>query len=303
MGTTTGDDLDRWIARLRAIPDEHRELTVGPAQAEREFGVDGELAEELTRRGLPCARGDDGPLLWSSDLQYIGLRLGCARLYEGALNRWVGALTAFSARAATPLAIRCTAYAPPGTTIELLAPDGQRVRAKAGPRGSSPLGFEATMRGDVSLPAELERALAELLADIAGYDFCWLWPPLETDLAFARRTRLANCRSAAGVLVEEAPRLGVEARLAYGLLVAPPYSTPHNWSEVRAEDGSWVPLDPLLLSLLKRFSELDAADWPPHRSPGAILLRLADPGTPLVTAVETGTPLQATFLTRATDAA
>lgn len=294
--TGTGDEIDGWIARLRTIPDEARELTVAREQAEREFGFDAQAADELIARGLPHAAGDDGPLLWATDLQYLSLRLDRGRVYQGVLNRWASALTSLSARAETPVAIRCRAYAPPGVAVELLAPGGARVRAEAG--GSASLGFETTMRGaPAPLPDELAQTLGELLTDLASYDFCWLRPPLESDLAFVRRTRLANCRSTAGLLVEEAPRLGVEARLAHGLLLAPPYSTPHNWAEVRTDDG-WVALDPLLLGLLARFAGLDSSAWPPARSPGAILLRLTEPGIPLVTEAGSGAPLEATFLTR-----
>jgi Transglutaminase-like superfamily len=292
--TGTGDEIDGWIARLREIPDAARDFAVAHEQAEREFGFDSDAAAELIARGLPHARGDDGPLLWETDLQYLGLRLGRRGVYQGVLNRWAGALTSLSARAETAVAIRARAYAPPGTAVELLAPGGARVRGEA----AGALGFETTMRGELApLPRALADALGELLADLAAYDFCWLRPPLEADLAFVRRTRLANCRSTAGLLVEEAPRLGVEARLAHGLLLAPPYSTPHNWAEVRSGDG-WVALDPLLLGLLARFAGLDAAAWPPTRSPGAILLALTEPGTPLVTAADTGAPLEATFLTK-----
>lgn len=296
----TEEEIDGWIARLREIPDVHRDFAVGRERAEREFGFDAPSLDELLSRGLPHATdpGDAGPLLWTSDLQYLGLRLGRARIYQGALNRWASALSAFSARAETPVQIRCTAYAEPGTTIELLAPGGERVRAQAGAKGATALSFETTLRGRLApLPPALDRALGSLLADLGSYDFCWMWPPLETDLAFARRTRLANCRATAGLLVEEAPALGVEARLAYGLLLAPPYSTPHNWAEVRTDDG-WVALDPLLLGLLSRFAGLDPAAWPPQRSPGAILLRLADPGTPLVRAADRDEALEATFLTK-----
>ncbi|HKG04287.1 MAG TPA: transglutaminase domain-containing protein [Conexibacter sp.] len=294
--TSTGDEIDGWIARLRAIPDAERDFAVAREQAEREFGFDAQAADELIARGLPHATGGDGPLLWATDLQYLSLRLDRGRVYQGVLNRWASALTSLSARAETPVAIRCRAYAPPGTAVELLAPGGGRVRGEAG--GTASLGFETTMRGRLApLPDGLARALGDLLTDLASYDFCWLRPPLEADLAFVRRTRLANCRSTAGLLVEEAPRLGVEARLAHGLLLAPPYSTPHNWAEVRTDDG-WVALDPLLLGLLARFAGLDSSAWPPARSPGAILLRLTEPGAPLVTAAGTGTPLEATFLTR-----
>jgi hypothetical protein len=294
----TGDEIDGWIARLRAIPDAERDFTVAREQAEREFGFDVQAIDELVARGLPHASGDDGRLLWATDLQYLGLRLGRGGVYQGALNRWASALTSLSARAETRVAIRCRAYAPPGTAIELLAPGGARVRGEAAGGGGAQLGFETTMRGELApLPDGLAGTLGELLADLAAYDFCWLRPPLEADLAFVRRTRLANCRSTAGLLVEQAPRMGVEARLAHGLLLAPPYSTPHNWAEVRTDDG-WAALDPLLLGLLARFAGLDRSAWPPARSPGAILLRLTEPGTPLVTAADTGAPLEATFLTK-----
>jgi hypothetical protein len=302
--TGEGDEVDGWIARLREIPDAERDFAVAREQAEREFGFDAEAVRELVARGLPHAGGGggaDGPLLWATDLQYLGLRLGCARVYQGVLNRWAGALTSLSARAETPVAIRCRAYAPPGTAVELLAPGGERVRAEAGAGGAGgavAVSFETTTRGELApLPAEVAEALGALAAELAAYDFCWLRPPLEADLAFVRRTRLANCRSTAGLLVEHAPKVGVEARLVHGLLLAPPYSTPHNWAEVRTDDG-WVALDPLLLGLLARFAGLDAAAWPPQRSPGAILLALAEPGTPLVTDAATGAPLEATFLTK-----
>jgi len=306
MATETGSELDAWIARLRAIPDAARELTVGREQAEREFGIDAALADKLVARGLSCAEGDDGPLLWATDLQYLGLRLGCARIYQGVLNRWAGALVAFSGRDATRVQVTCRAYAPPATEVELLAPGGERVRAPSGPPGRGGadagvalLGFATTARG---APPELDAAtagtLGELLRDLASYDFAWLRPPLEADLEFVRRTRLANCRSTAGLLVEAAPALGVQARLVHGLLLAPPYSTPHNWAEVLRPDGTWVALDPLLLGLLARFAGIAADAWPPPRSPGCVLLPLCEPGTPLVTRADTGGPLEATFLTK-----
>jgi hypothetical protein len=57
-----------------------------------------------------------------------------------------------------------------------------------------------------------------------------------------------------------------------------------------------VPVDPLLLGLLARYTTLDASVWSPTRSPGAMLLRLADRETAIVLAGER--PLQASFLTR-----
>jgi hypothetical protein len=271
---------------------------VSEAQAEREYGVDAALARELIARGVAHDRLDgDGPRFWAADLHYLGLRLGCATLYQGVLNRWAGALTTFTSRARTRAEIRCTAYSPPGTEVELLVGGDAPLRAQAGARAAA-LRFAVELPGDGgAVAAALPGELAALMADLAAYDFCWLPPPLEEDLAFVRETRLANCLSTALLLADATPRLGVEARLAHGLLLAPPYSTPHNWAEVRVGDD-WLPLDPLLLGLLARFAGLDAGAWPPTRSPGAILLRLAEPGTPLVRDASTGAPLEATFLTK-----
>lgn len=286
--------LDAWIARLRLIPVERRDFAVDSAQAEREFGVDPQLAGELIARGVPHADAADGPKFASTDLQYLGLRLGCATIYQGVLRRWTATLTEFGARERTPVEIRCTAYAPPGTDVEVIVAPGRHGSARAGERPAT-LRFDAKLTGDwTALPA----ALDDLLADLAALDFCWIPESMQTDLAFVARTRLSNCAAAAYTLVAQAPALGVEARMAYGLLLAPPYSTPHYWAEVRTGETTWTPADPLLLGLLARFAQLDAATWPPTRSPGAILLPLAEPETALVVDGASGAPLQATFLTK-----
>jgi hypothetical protein len=286
--------LDGWIARLRLIPDERRDFAVPAMQAEREFGFDARLTDELVGRGLPHAGGPDGLLLATTDLHYLGLRLGCATIYQGVLRRWAATLTELGARASTPVEIRCTAYAPPGTDVEVLVAPGQRMTVRAGDRPAA-LRFEAELSGDWP---ELPTALHPLLTDLAELDFCWIPESMQTDLGFVARTRLSNCAAAAYTLVAQAPELGVEARMAYGLLLAPPYSTPHYWAEVRTGEDEWTPADPLLVGLLARFAGLDAASWPPTRSPGAILLALAEPETPLVLDRASGAPVQATFLTK-----
>ena len=69
--------------------------------------------------------------------------------------------------------------------------------------------------------------------------------------------------------------------MAYGLLLAPPLGTPHQWAEIRLGD-IWAPADPLLLSILGRFAGLDASRWPCTHSPNAVLLHLAACKTPIV---------------------
>ena len=81
--------------------------------------------------------------------------------------------------------------------------------------------------------------------------------------------------------------------MAYGLLLAPPLGTPHQWVEIRLGDV-WAPADPLLLSILGRFAGLDASRWPCTHSPNAVLLRLAAHRTPIVDGP--GGPLETSFV-------
>jgi transglutaminase-like putative cysteine protease len=60
--------------------------------------------------------------------------------------------------------------------------------------------------------------------------------------------------------------------------VTVPYSTQHCWAEFLV-DRRWVPIDPLTLRALRL---LGLTDWPPHRSTGAIVWRLTDRFTKLV---------------------
>jgi hypothetical protein len=288
---TSPSELDGWIGRLRLAPDSHRDFSIDLVRAEREFGVEPLLAADLVARGLPHAPGDDGPSFADMDLHYVGLRLGCATIYQGVLRRWATTLAASATRVQTDIEIRCTPYAAPGTDVELLVARDERLRTRTGTRPGT-ISFQASIPGRWP---PFDPALADLLHELGELDFCRLPESLQDDLDFARRTRLANCATAAHLLVEECTRRGVEARHAYGLLIAPPYSTPHSWSEIRTGDA-WVPADPLLLGLLAAHGGLDPASWPPTRSTGGILLALAERPTAIVRAASG--PLEATFLTR-----
>ena len=81
--------------------------------------------------------------------------------------------------------------------------------------------------------------------------------------------------------------------MAYGLVVAPPLGTPHEWAEIRVDD-IWVPADPLLISILGRFAALDPSRWPCTHSPNAVLLRLATLKTSIV--ANAGGPVDTSFM-------
>ena len=145
--------------------------------------------------------------------------------------------------------------------------------------------------------ANCERAfppsVQRVLHQAAAFDFYMLPPTLSRDLDFARRTGLASCATASRIVVSECQQRGFEARMAYGLVVAPPLGTPHESAEIRIGD-IWAPADPLLLSILARFAGLDASRWPCIHSPGAVLLRLAGVRTPIVSGA--GGPVETSFV-------
>jgi hypothetical protein len=284
--------IDEWITRLRLIPDERRQFQVDLDRAKLEFGIDTTLAHELIARGLPHTMGDGAPRFTATDLHYIGLRLGCATTYLGVLRTWASSLTASADGDWSTVEVRCAPDAPQNTPVEVLVSPGQRVRATVGANR-----IAARLHADVPVSQwpGVSPSLEDLLVDLASLDFCWIPESLSGDVEFTRQTRLSDCGNAALLLSGECERLGVTSRMAYGLLLATPFSTPHTWVEICVGDR-WVPMDPLLIGLLAQYSTLDASVWPPIRSPGAVLLRLAGEETPIVLA--DGRPLQASFLTR-----
>jgi hypothetical protein len=283
--------IGEWITRLRLIPEERRRFHVDPSQAKLEFGVDMRLARELIALGLPHTMSDGDPRFTATDLHYIGLRLGCASTYLGVLQMWASSLKASADGEWTSVEVRCAPNAPQETAVEVLVGPDRRVRASIGANRIAASIRVAPIR---QWPA-VSPVLEDLLLDVASLDFCWMPESLSGDVEFTRQTRLSDCGNAALLLSTECARFGIASRIAYGLLLATPFSTPHTWVEIRVGDR-WVPVDPLLIGVLAQYTNLDASMWPPIRSPGAVLLRLAGKETPIVLA--DGRPLQASFLTR-----
>ena len=287
--------LDDWIERLRLIPDAERRFDVGLHAAQQTFAIDEPTARELAARGLPSATEDGEPRFCETDLHYVGLRLGTAMTHRTAMRLWAGALTDAAAREQTRVEVRCSPYARPGAEVDVLVPPGEWVRAEVAPNRRA-TSFEVRAPG---VWPPFPEILRDLLHDIAALDFCLMPGNLYGSAAFARATRLADCGSAAFMLVEECARLGIEARTAFGLLLARPYATPHHWADIRVGE-TWVAADPLLLALLAGTTELDPTAWPPTRSPGSVLVRAADRQVPLVRDVG-GQPLEASFLVKLRD--
>jgi len=224
-----------------------------------------------------------------SDLHYIALRLGSARLYLRTMRSWAHSVANAAQCGAQTIGLRYRTYASLGATVDVLLPEGRRVKAVIGPD-------QIVARLNVHM-ANCERtfppSVQRVLHQAAEFDFYILPPTLAGDLDFAHRTGLAGCLTASRFVVSECQQRGIEARMAYGLLLAPPLGTPHEWAEIRLGD-IWAPADPLLLSILGRFAGLDASRWPCTHSPTAVLLRLAACKTPIVDGA--GGPLETSFV-------
>ena len=275
------DAVDRWIAALGAIPSDARVYDLTPRRAELEFGITPAIASLLCDRGLPRSFSEGETRFAWSDLHYIALRLGTARLYLRTMRSWAHSLVNAAERGSQMISLRYRTYASPGATVDVLLPEGRRVTALVGP-DQIVASLNVQMRNcERAFPSSVQRVLHEA----AAFDFYLLPTALPDKLAFARRTGLCGCLIASQFVVSECRQRGIEARMAYGLMLAPPLGTHHGWAEILVGDV-WIPADPLLLTILGRFGGLDASRWPCTFSPRAVLLRLADDETPIVNGPE-----------------
>jgi hypothetical protein len=289
ISTLSLDSLDRWIAALRAIPPAARVYDVTPRRAELEFGITSAIANLLADRGLPRSSFEGEARFSWGDLHYVALRLGSARIYLRTMRSWARSVAEAALSGSRMVGLRYRTYASPGAIVDVLLPEGQRVRTVIGPDHIAAALDVRMASCDVAFPASVQRVLHEA----AALDFYLLPRTLSGDLDFARRTGLADCVTASRIVASECQQRGIEARMAFGLVLAPPLGTLHEWAEIRMGD-IWAPADPLLLSILGRFAALDPSRWSCTHSPNGVLLRLADCETPIVDAADG--PVQTSFV-------
>src|ERR1700733_7193184 len=133
ISTVPLDAVDRWIAALGAVPPAARVYDVTPRRAELEFGITSGLANLLSDRGLPRASCEGGTRFLWSDLHYIALRLGSARLYLRTMRSWAHAVVNAAQCGSRMIGLRYRTYASPGATVDVLLPEGRRVTTVIGP--------------------------------------------------------------------------------------------------------------------------------------------------------------------------
>lgn len=269
------------IRKIRQVPDEVRRFAITAAAARSRHRVDAELLDELVIAGLPYVGSGERRLFDDYDVSNAALHLGLMSVQRMALRSWASGLRRNDGqeliRARVGLAPRCPFPGHAGDcTFEVLQPGGgRRVRTGSG-NGTDVLDtLEAELPG--TWP-DLPGPVRDLVAEVADLDFFLLPEVIRWDPEFMLSTRIADCGGVSRWLVDESDRRGLPARFSFGLLVILPYSTPHCWAEFLV-DGRWVPVDPLLLGALR---SLGLSDWPTLRSTGAVVHRLTDRFTKLV---------------------
>jgi len=277
-GVISVEDL---LTRLATVPRRARSFVISAHDAGGPLRVRARSLDLLESHGLVETRHGvrhfDETDLINVDL-YAGrgpLTASLHRLWPAMLNRTPDS---------GPVGYRAEYRAPcpdPGHSgnceYSMLTPDGlATVSVPPTARG------EPVARFDLELPSRwpaLPDEAREVLDSVSHLRFVRLprrndqpWD----DIGFVHRTGLADCVAVTQLLVERGAERGLAMRHSFGLMIAPPlFSIPHYWAEVLV-DGTWVPVDPLLINTLVAWNLLDGSEWPPYRSPGTVLYRLGD---------------------------
>ncbi|MFI7110356.1 transglutaminase domain-containing protein [Nonomuraea sp. NPDC050227] len=278
------DELDRHmralLPKLKLIPNKARSFTMSMDDAIRGYRFTHELLERLLAYGLPAHGGPDGPRMNDMDLRNVALRLGFGPVALAARRFWAASLSQSGGQARTYEIFYYAACPTPGhgpaCRYRFVLPGGGHAECEvpaAGGGGS----YKTTLSLDTGWPL-LPSESRYILEVTEGLEFMYLPEALKTDLGFIRRTGLSDCRGTTELLVREGRRHGVPVRPSFGFIVAPPYSSRHNWAEFLVGDR-WVPIDPVLIRLMVDMGLLDAREWPVFRSPGTMLVRVGDEPT------------------------
>jgi hypothetical protein len=266
------------IDRLASIPVADKLFNADSEWAASHLSMGDEVFGELVRAGIPAVRSGDRTLLDSRDLMSVSYAYNPASANRRSAQLWTRQLRNLHAAPAgheIRYVVNCPApghhggcewrYSAPDAPPGPASAEGYRL--SAGPPGPA-----------VTAPAQV-RAILDRYADVS---FHILPGAMMADPDVVRRQRVAECDTMARTVVEDAWRDGVEARTAFGLIVARPYSSTHSWAEFRI-GGAWVPYDAFLIRTMQGWNIPKARSLDPHMSLNGFFLRLAAARGPLVT--------------------
>jgi hypothetical protein len=297
--TTTDEKVRSVLERVLRIPSSAREYTMDAGQAWRHHRVSAEILDLAMSHGLPTGRACGVPLFDASDVMNLAMHVPSSAAATAARRFWAAGMNraADGERASYEIRYGLTCPEPghaPDCRYRLTLPGSgpvERTVAADAPASALPTARVSLQSSWPILPPEVCTAL-DVLRDV---DFVRLPRSVRTDLDFVRQARISDCLSTARLLVDEGRRRGLPVRFSRGLMVVLPFSTPHNWAEFRVA-GRWVPVDPVLIRTMLGWGVLDAQEWTPNRSPGAIFCRLSSSWRPL--AIHEDRPVAVTLATR-----
>ncbi|GAA2868909.1 hypothetical protein Acy02nite_40680 [Actinoplanes cyaneus] len=287
-------ELTTVMERLAKVPDRYRRFAIPASGALHKYRVPRDVLKHLLELGLPHTGGAGGPLFDREDLKTVVLMLGLPSPNRAALTVMARTLAA-GGRAEVNRTLTVQGVCPepghPGGCAFTLAP--ALFAAGARPAGTDTYEVKIRLAGGHRL-FDLTPAERRLFDEVCRFQFHHVPYELNRSLRFMADSGLADCTLATNFLVARGRELGVAIRPATGLFLAKPFATTHHWVELRREDG-WWPADPFYLTALARWGVLDAAEWPPHRSPLGAYWRLdLAPGEQLITHVGALTTVPAT---------
>jgi hypothetical protein len=262
------------VSLLRQIPVWARRFSVTPDEALAGYRISGDLLREFAELGLPHVMDGDVPLFDGYDLTNLALYLRLRSPQRAAMRYWANVLTRPAGERREYQLDYLAACPVPGHLGECeflccLPGCGETVVRRRG-EGTGPLTSVVVILHNDWPP--LPPPLAAAIEEIAHIRFFRLPDAVKTDLGFMFTAQIGDCLGIARYLAAEGARRGLQTRAVFGLIVAPPYATPHFWAEV-AMDGRWVPADPGLIQGMVDWGALPRG-WPPDRSPGAFLVPL-----------------------------
>jgi hypothetical protein len=219
--------------RLRAVPDWARSRSVPLERAAAPYGLTDIDLGALRDAGLSLQHPNGVELFYGGDLRFLSLYLEPSSLHAAA------------ARLHADLIDRARRTTQASYEFRVVS------RSKG-----APIAFSLTLRTQVP---DLSPDVEKILTDVE-LDFYDLPEALIGNVAFAQRTRLSECVTAAALVAARLSVSGYDVRTRDGLLISVPCSARHTWAELRRDD-KWVPVDPLVLRLLTRVGGLDRTRW------------------------------------------
>jgi len=275
--TPNNISADGFLRITALIPRESRNFNVSAAEVPRIYGLPAVLITRMMRLGLPSEHVNGVPHFERSDLVNLSLCLQTGRRYRSIKRFWPRAVGALDGKRWIGYNLSYVTNCPlpephTGCRFRVLTPRG-RIERKASARHSGPI-FTTDIWLSCEWP-ELPVAARQVVDIAARFEHAWLPRAIQADLAFMRKTGLANCMGMSRILAAEGRKRGLEMRSVFGLLTPPPYAGVHFWPEVKVE-GIWVPFDPLMIKQMMAWNVLDREKWSPYRSLGGMQCRLVE---------------------------